>query len=395
MFLEVKSDREIKIKSMEKENHFTFDKVFKENVNQEKLFNENFSNIFNEILDGQNISVISLGEKGSGKTFTLLGDDLNASEALGLLPRTINKLFDYIYDPSNFEVRFELKFSVIACAENKIIDLMNSSNSKEMVIYEDKYCQSYVENLTEVFIESHENIMIYLKCISEKITAYKQNGKNYSILYFFELSQRFRDKDIHSKFRFIDLCENKEDLDSLEKSIKHLVVNKNKPDVFSSAPFRKNKLTHLIMNSLFGKYKTFFFINCFADAYHIDSTLQTINLAELINKLEKTKLSNDYNEHLKNYLSNKIETTSKPSTFDKGNLKVDKTSKVSMDNKTDLQETMGQTNRDLTAYTSNRSKIIQNDSCENMEMSSATKLNKLKKANTKATFSSFHINHVL
>jgi len=393
--MEVKSDREIKIKTMEKENFFTFDKVFKENINQEKLFNEHFSKIFNEILDGQNISVISLGEKGSGKTYTLLGDDLSASEAMGLLPRTINKLFDYIYDSNNLEVRFELKFSVIACAENKIIDLMNISNNKEMVINEDKYCQFYVENLTEVFIESHENIMIYLKCINERVTAFKQKGKNYSILYFFELTQKFIDRDIQSKFRFIDLCENKEDLESLEKTIKHLALNKNKPDVFNTAPFRNNKLTHLIMNSLFGKYKTFFFINCFADAQHINSTLQTINLAEQINKLEKTKLTNDYNEHLKNYFSSKTGSNSNPTNLNQGNLKVEKTSKVSMDNKSHFLDTMEKTNRDLGLYTTNRTKNNQNESCENIEMPSATKLIRLKKANTKATFTSFHVNHVL
>ena len=83
--------------------------------------------------------------------------------------------------------------------------------------------------------------------------------------------------------------------------IDYLASNQGSQDVFEKAPYKKNKLTFLLINMLFGNFETFFLLNC--NAQHISSTLETLNFAEKVNKLDKLKLNIQYSEHLQNYLN--------------------------------------------------------------------------------------------
>lgn len=69
-----------------KERHFTFSKIFAENESQSIIYDRC---VFDAIDKEENLSVLTYGVSGSGKTFTILGDVENA----GLIPRAINHIF--------------------------------------------------------------------------------------------------------------------------------------------------------------------------------------------------------------------------------------------------------------------------------------------------------------
>lgn len=72
--------------ALSKERHFTFSKIFAENESQSIIYDRC---VFESIDNEENLSVLTYGVSGSGKTFTILGNATNA----GLLPRAITHIF--------------------------------------------------------------------------------------------------------------------------------------------------------------------------------------------------------------------------------------------------------------------------------------------------------------
>ena len=129
-FYELTSNTDLIIKQNGKETiKYSFDRIFEETIDQENLFKESFSQVANEILSGVNIGVISYGEKESGKSYTLFGDNIKSE---GIIQKTLIKIFDYIYAPNNEEISFELRFSAVSIKDNKINDLLIPKNIKEL-----------------------------------------------------------------------------------------------------------------------------------------------------------------------------------------------------------------------------------------------------------------------
>ena len=57
---------------------------------------EDVSPLLLSALDGYNVAILCYGTTGAGKSFTLIGDDGDASdpyERLGILPRAVVELF--------------------------------------------------------------------------------------------------------------------------------------------------------------------------------------------------------------------------------------------------------------------------------------------------------------
>jgi len=68
--------------------------VFPPGVSQNDIFVE-ISGLVKSAMDGKKVCIFAYGQAGSGKTFTMLGDD--GDDAKGVIPRAVEEIFETIH----------------------------------------------------------------------------------------------------------------------------------------------------------------------------------------------------------------------------------------------------------------------------------------------------------
>ena len=109
--------------NIENQKHFSFDKVFGVNSPTIKLFNEMVYPLTLDTLQGNTLSVLAYGGKGSGKTFTIHGSKLYP----GIIPLLIDSLFQYINSNSG---QYLIKCSYIEIYKDVINNLFTNTKSE-------------------------------------------------------------------------------------------------------------------------------------------------------------------------------------------------------------------------------------------------------------------------
>ncbi|KAL5363397.1 hypothetical protein BJX96DRAFT_118370 [Aspergillus floccosus] len=81
---------------------FVFDRVFPETVNQDGIW-EYLSESVNSFVQGYNVSILAYGQSGAGKSYTMGTsgpNEQNNPEAMGIIPRAAQLLFEKLEGPS-------------------------------------------------------------------------------------------------------------------------------------------------------------------------------------------------------------------------------------------------------------------------------------------------------
>lgn len=141
-----------------KEKSFLFDSIF-QNVNQEIIFDEIGFNLCDDILLGYNGTIFCYGQKGCGKTYSLLGIS-NNELSFGIIPRSISYILIKIKESSKI-TESSIFLSFLQIKNKNMIDLLNINN-KNIKIGLNKKQETVVFNLTEYKIC---NIIDLLKLI--------------------------------------------------------------------------------------------------------------------------------------------------------------------------------------------------------------------------------------
>ncbi|XP_013792505.2 kinesin heavy chain-like, partial [Limulus polyphemus] len=105
---------------------YLYDKVFKPNATQEKVYNEAAKAIVKDVLMGYNGTIFAYGQTSSGKTHTMEGV-LDDSIRQGIIPRIVNDIFNYIYSMDE-NVEFHIKVSYFEIYLDKIRDLLDGKS---------------------------------------------------------------------------------------------------------------------------------------------------------------------------------------------------------------------------------------------------------------------------
>jgi kinesin family protein 5 len=158
---------------------FNFNHVFDEQTTQEEIYRECVSNIPTKLLEGYNATVLAYGQKGSGKTHSLIGeglgveltalvspsysndDDNNNDESMiieqdpnnvssrlqrkyldpkrhpnktaGIIPRVVAHLFDLLYESTSNDssIEFSIRCSFVEIYLDKMTDLLQPNRRGE------------------------------------------------------------------------------------------------------------------------------------------------------------------------------------------------------------------------------------------------------------------------
>ena len=79
-------------------------------------------------MDGVNGTIMSYGQTGAGKTFTMIGDTRNYAHR-GIAPRAIAQVFSEV--DSRVETDFKVRVSYMEIYNERIFDLLDDKSSTE------------------------------------------------------------------------------------------------------------------------------------------------------------------------------------------------------------------------------------------------------------------------
>ncbi|KAF7815945.1 kinesin-like protein KIN-12F isoform X1 [Senna tora] len=171
------------------DRQFAFDLVFDSNSNQEDIFLSVGVPLVKNALAGYNTSLLSYGQSGSGKTYTMWGppsamvEEPSPSSHQGLVPRIFKMLFSELEREQHIskgkQFNYQCRCSFLEIYNEQIGDLLDSIQ-QNLELKEDSKNAWYVENLTEEYVTSYEDVtQIIIKGLSSrKVGATSLNSKS-------------------------------------------------------------------------------------------------------------------------------------------------------------------------------------------------------------------------
>jgi kinesin family member C1 len=300
---------------------FKFDKVFRPSAGQDCVFDE-VSDFVQSALDGYHVCLFSYGQTGSGKTHTMQGSGNGAMR--GIIPRAVEKILEQAKSLQSQKWDFKMSASFLEIYNEEIKDLLHmmkndsgkGDKSPKLAIKRDREGKSYVENLTEVTIDTMDSLSglqqldALMECASRSrsVASTKMNAQSSRSHSVFMLHLRGYNEDsgafVHGALNLCDLAGSERlDRSGAGTDSKRLretqAINKSLSclgDVFnalatgaSHVPYRNSKLTYLLQDCLSGDGKALMFVNLSPTYDSSHESLCSLRFAQRVNSVELGK----------------------------------------------------------------------------------------------------------
>jgi kinesin family protein 5 len=282
------------VQSKEASGAFTFDRVFDMNSRQADVFDYSIRPTVDDILNGYNGTVFAYGQTGAGKSYTMMGSDIDDDVGKGVIPRIIQQIFASILaSPSNIE--YTVRVSYMEIYMERIRDLLVPQNDN-LPVHEEKNRGVYVKGLLEVYVSSEDEVYEVLRRggSARAVSATNMNqesSRSHSIFVVTVTQKNVETGSMKSGQLFlVDLAGSEkvgktgasgqtlEEAKKINKSLSALgmVINCLTDSKTSHIPYRDSKLTRILQESLGGNSRTTLIINCSPSSYNDVETLGTL-----------------------------------------------------------------------------------------------------------------------
>lgn len=323
---------------------FTFDSVLDSCSNQEHVFQLVGVPLVKNSLAGYNTAVLSYGQTGSGKTYTMWGppsamvEDPSPGSLQGIVPRIFQMLFSEIHqEQDNSEgkqINYQCRCSFLEIYNEQIGDLLDQTQ-RNLEIRDDPKNGLYVENLTEEYVTSYEDVtQILIKGLSSrKVGATSLNSKSSRshIVFTFiieswckETSSKCFSSSRTSRITLVDLAgpdRNKleeagrqcvKEGKNVKKSVSqlghlvHALTNGLYTGNSKDTLYRDSRLTHLLREPLGGNAKLTLICTISPENKNIGETLSTLRFGQKVRLIKNDPVVNEISEDDVNDLSDQI-----------------------------------------------------------------------------------------
>ncbi|ERL92537.1 hypothetical protein D910_09850 [Dendroctonus ponderosae] len=250
---------------------YLFDKVFKPNATQEKVYSEAAKSIVSDVLAGYNGTIFAYGQTSSGKTHTMEGV-IGDPHKQGIIPRIVNDIFNHIYAMEE-NLEFHIKVSYFEIYMDKIRDLLDVSKVN-LSVHEDKNRVPYVKGATERFVSSPEEVF---ESIEEgksnrhiAVTNMNEHSSRSHSVFLINVKQENLEnqKKLSGKLYLVDLAGSEkvsktgaegtvlDEAKNINKSLSALgnVISALADGNKTHIPYRDSKLTRILQESLGGNF---------------------------------------------------------------------------------------------------------------------------------------------
>lgn len=267
------------------------------------------------VLEGYNGTIFAYGQTGTGKTFTMEGND-KVNEQKGIMPRAFESIFKAIEaDPSK---QYLVRASYMELYKEDIRDLLSKNPKNKLEIREKPDVGVYVKDLCSFVVKSVNEIKEIMNTGRENRTTAEtkmnlHSSRSHSIFTVtIETAQMGIDLKSHiraGKLNMVDLAgsERQQKTEAvgirLEEAAKinlslstlcHVISTLTDPKGGSHIPYRNSKLTRILQDSLGGNTKTVMVANIGPADYNYEESLNTIRYANRAkNIMNKPRINED------------------------------------------------------------------------------------------------------
>jgi kinesin family protein 5 len=261
---------------------------------QVDVFDFSIRNTVDDILNGYNGTVFAYGQTGAGKSYTMMGSDIDDEEGKGIIPRIVEQIFaSMLASPSNIE--YTVRVSYMEIYMERIRDLLNPVNDN-LPVHEEKNRGVYVKGLLEVYVSSVGEVYEVMRRGGQarKVASTNMNqesSRSHSIFVVTITQKNLETGSMKSGQLFlVDLAGSEkvgktgasgqtlEEAKKINKSLSALgmVINSLTDGKSTHVPYRDSKLTRILQESLGGNSRTTLIINCSPSSYNDAETLSTL-----------------------------------------------------------------------------------------------------------------------
>ncbi|XP_044256838.1 kinesin-like protein KIF11-B [Tribolium madens] len=285
------------------QKNYSFDGVFGCGALQAEVYDVVVRPLVDSMLLGCTCTVFAYGAIETGKTYTMIGDDINPSvnfmndPSVGMVPRAGVDIFNKL---SQLGVEYNVTASFVEIHNEEIRDLLGFDGSYLRICDDpDNEGATYIKGLSKVPVNNCNALFETLI-----IGASSQNSGSHTI---FTIAATIRelsngDEIVKSgKIHLIDLagCENldrsgatganKKSLQTLAKVIKALALKSE------HIPYGESKLTRILQDSLGGKSKTSIIATFSPSGDVFEETLSTLGYAHMARSVFNCPIHNVIN----------------------------------------------------------------------------------------------------
>jgi hypothetical protein len=285
---------------------FEYDQVFAPSSTQELVF-EDCRRLMQSAIDGYNVCIFAYGQTGSGKTWTMVGKP----DFPGLTPRAITELYDLaaenaadvevtfssymveLYNDNFVDLYYRVEHGTGAQVDKTAPKLDVKMDAKGMVV---------IKNVKMVTVATAEECMKLFNKGNKKrhVGGTKMNAESSRSHLIFavivEVLNKQTRKVTRGKLSLIDLAGSERvgktgasadrlrEAKSINMSLSALgnVIRALSSPNDGMIPYRSNKLTLLMRDSLGGTAKTLMFVNMSPSAYNTDETMSSLVYASQV-----------------------------------------------------------------------------------------------------------------
>jgi hypothetical protein len=319
------SNNFVRIKDKDFSKKYKFEYVFDQNSLQKDIFEE-FSGLIQMLFKGKNVSILSLGNSLSGKTYSMYG---KSNEDQGLIFRSIEQICDLIEKMEDDNHRkndynnnksndfrhkilkkYKLSMSIIEINNENIINLLDES-FQDKKNYENNYSYSndnlIIPQINLIEINNYSEALKLIKLAKTLRKKFKRDNQDIfqsNLIYTIYLKTIEGEKVIRSRMNIIDfssketLLKKNENIEyNIRKEIEdnNLSLNSLYNVLFSlnnkieHLPFRDSKFTHYLKESLSNENHIILLLHLTPNCNNFSKNL---NILEFSHKIRKKILKN-------------------------------------------------------------------------------------------------------
>ncbi|KAF2874607.1 P-loop containing nucleoside triphosphate hydrolase protein [Massariosphaeria phaeospora] len=292
--VEFKSEDTCTIQSREASGAFTFDRVFDMASRQSDVFDYSIRPTVDDILNGYNGTVLAYGQTGAGKSYTMMGSDIDDEVGKGIIPRIVAQIFaSILVSPSNIE--YTVRVSYMEIYMERIRDLLMPQNDN-LPVHEEKNRGVYVKGLLEIYVSSVEEVYEVMRrggnARAVAATNMNQESSRSHSIFVITVTQKNVETGSQKSGQLflVDLAGSEkvgktgasgqtlEEAKKINKSLSALgmVINSLTDGKSAHIPYRDSKLTRILQESLGGNSRTTLIINCSPSSYNDIETVGTL-----------------------------------------------------------------------------------------------------------------------
>ncbi|PRP86713.1 hypothetical protein PROFUN_02862 [Planoprotostelium fungivorum] len=307
---------------------FDYDKMFAPDTSQEQIFDD-VGDMVQSAADGYNVCIFAYGQTGSGKTHTMMGYDTSP----GIIPRAARKLFDLL-EAGKSTTQYKVSCCMMELYNDELLDLFSKEDLKKQIntwvtseilshtnrragdklnITKDARGIVIVQNIVSKDCHSAQELLQLIKTGSSNRHVESTNMNEHSSRSHLLIALYIETRSIKSpsqeytlgKLTLVDLAGSErvgksgatdvrlKEAQSINKSlaaIGHVISALSSGE--AHIPYRNNKLTMLLSDSIGGNAKTLMMV-CVSPAFsNRDETLNSLAYAQRIRSVTNRATKN-------------------------------------------------------------------------------------------------------